>query len=71
MKQCPICQSWAFDDSETCYGCLHRFTAKDAEITMAAQPEEPPGFVITIKPEHNGSGVMSWKCSVDLVPCAS
>lgn len=25
MKLCPVCQARAFDDAETCYGCLHRF----------------------------------------------
>ena len=25
MKTCPICHAKAFDDAETCYGCLHRF----------------------------------------------
>ena len=25
MKQCPICNSMAFDDATTCFGCLHPF----------------------------------------------
>lgn len=25
MKVCPVCSSRAFDDANTCYGCLHRF----------------------------------------------
>lgn len=25
MKTCPICGARAFDDAETCFGCLHRF----------------------------------------------
>lgn len=31
MKQCPICQSLAFDDAPTCYGCLHDFTGDELE----------------------------------------
>lgn len=25
MKTCPVCGARAFDDAETCFGCLHRF----------------------------------------------
>ncbi len=25
MKVCPVCSARAFDDADTCYGCLHRF----------------------------------------------
>jgi len=31
MKQCPICQSLAFDDAATCYGCLHDFAGDEPE----------------------------------------
>ncbi|HAM15611.1 MAG TPA: hypothetical protein DCP91_07105 [Eggerthellaceae bacterium] len=30
MKECPICQAVAFDDADTCYGCLHRFEEADS-----------------------------------------
>ena len=75
MKQCPICQSLAFDDAATCYGCLHEFTADEAEAACAPTPEQavagadaPPSFLIQIKPERERSGLTSWTCTVDLVP---
>ena len=75
MKQCPICQSVAFDDAATCYGCLHEFDLVDGDHPAAegfghtTMPVEvPPAFVIKIKPERNGSGQVSWTCTVDLVP---
>lgn len=75
MKRCPICQSVAFDDAATCYGCLHEFNPADGDrpdaksFSRAAVPAEaPPAFVIKIKPERDGSGQVSWTCTVDLVP---
>lgn len=93
MKQCPICQSIAFDDAAVCYGCLHEFNDDDEgepTVSSEAMPEKdgdepapvgveapspaviiddmPPSFVIQIKPERERSGLMAWKCTVDLVP---
>lgn len=31
MKICPVCNSRCFDDMDTCYGCLHRFTEDDTK----------------------------------------
>lgn len=70
MKQCPICQSWAFDDSETCYGCLHRFTGEEQSAMPAPSQPGSPGFVITIRPERDGTCSMSWQRSADLAPCS-
>lgn len=25
MKVCPVCDALAFDDAETCFGCLHDY----------------------------------------------
>ena len=76
MKQCPICQSVAFDDATTCYGCLHEFADDEAasiptaplENNVATPIEAPPSFLIQIKPERERSGQTSWTCKVDLVP---
>ena len=40
MKTCPICGARAFDDAETCFGCLHRFV--DEEPAAPAAPEFAP-----------------------------
>lgn len=75
MKQCPICQSLAFDDAATCFGCLHEFGPDEREQPMenaqCATPlpfEAPPAFVIQIKPERERSGHTTWTCEVNLVP---
>ena len=76
MKQCPICQSLAFDDAATCYGCLHEFSDDDAVFVnpelapapMAVASDAPPSFVIQITPERERSGLTSWTCTVDLLP---
>ena len=71
MKQCPICQSWAFDDAGTCYGCLHKFTGEEplpAPAREGASGDVPPAFLIKIRPEREGSGLVSWTCAVELVP---
>lgn len=41
MKQCPVCKEMSFDDAETCFGCLHRFS--DEEGTLAAQGRKGVG----------------------------
>ena len=79
MKQCPICQSLAFDDAKTCFGCLHEFADKeplgalDAPDSPDAPPividgDAPPAFLIQIRPERACSGLISWTCTVDLMP---
>ena len=76
MKQCPICQSKAFDDAAICYGCLHEFTdddcvpavAPDLGQSDASANDGLPSFVIKIRPERERSGLTSWTCTVDLVP---
>ena len=89
MKQCPICQSIAFDDADVCYGCLHRFEEGEgvmAEPVMGkhgATPESASStkgdlavqaadaassFIIRIRPEREHSGLVSWTCTVDVVP---
>ena len=39
MKQCPICQALAFDDAETCFGCMHDF---NADFAVAKHGLIPP-----------------------------
>lgn len=72
MKQCPICQSIAFDDAEICFGCLHDFSGDEAVVSAPSPAtiidDAPPAFVIQIKPERERSGLTSWTCTVDLVP---
>lgn len=74
MKRCPICQSLAFDDAITCYGCLHEFGSDEqpqpvdaAAGEVDALPDAPPAFLIRIKPERGRSGQTEWTCRVDLV----
>lgn len=33
MKQCPVCQSFVFDDIDTCYGCMHRFSMPERDTS--------------------------------------
>ena len=35
MKACPICGSLTFDDSDTCFGCMHRFAPGEGLVTEA------------------------------------
>jgi hypothetical protein len=35
VKVCPRCRSIAFDDMETCYGCLYRFPPNEEETMRA------------------------------------
>lgn len=76
MKQCPICQAIAFDDAATCFGCLHEFNLdveqEAAGCTEVPETEShtevgPPSFLIRIRPEREGSGQVSWTCTVDLI----
>lgn len=30
MRVCPVCHARAFDDAEICYGCMYRFSGKEA-----------------------------------------
>jgi len=49
MKTCPQCGSLAFDDQDTCYGCMHRFFRKppasvfDVADTPSEQHAGPVG----------------------------
>lgn len=29
MKTCPVCQAIAFDDAQTCFGCMYQFDEKN------------------------------------------
>ena len=46
MKMCPICGARAFDDADTCYGCLHRFDNEDAVV------DETPDAVGAVRGEE-------------------
>ena len=71
MKQCPICHSWAFDDAQTCFGCLHEFAKGEGSAVKPAGTSTdgaiPPAFLIKIRPERERSGLVTWTCAVDLV----
>lgn len=30
MKTCPVCKQTLFDDMESCFGCLHKFSKSEA-----------------------------------------
>lgn len=32
MIECPICHAKCFDDMDTCYGCMHRFSREDVQM---------------------------------------
>ena len=78
MKVCPICHSKAFDDAAICFGCMHRFGEKPAQVLPV--PEHPvadgrtgprhsidlPAFLIKLTPPQLGES-RSWTCSVELV----
>ena len=34
MKVCPVCGFRLFDDMDTCYGCMHRFSDEDASAAF-------------------------------------
>lgn len=36
MKKCPICNAWAFEDQNICYGCMHKFDDEPAERARVA-----------------------------------
>ena len=67
MKTCPICHAVAFDDAETCYGCLHRF-AEDEVPYRATEGNEStlPAFSIRFTPEAGKSGGVVWNCAVEM-----
>lgn len=66
MKQCPICQSLAFDDATTCFGCLHEFTEADQAPVPGPPTSAAPSFTITLTPTHHAAGHITWSCAVDL-----
>jgi len=78
MKVCPICHSRAFDDAAVCFGCMHRFGEKPAQVLPAPEPQEGdvrmvpvhsadlPAFLIKLTPPQLGDA-RSWTCSVELV----
>lgn len=72
MKTCPVCQAVAFDDAETCFGCLHRF-GDDASTDDVPQPmladDLPPAFLIRLVPAAAPSGAITWTCTVDVAAC--
>lgn len=48
MKQCPVCQSFVFDDIDTCYGCMHRFSMPE-RVTSSDQGEGSAPQLIPVK----------------------
>ena len=67
MKTCPVCQSVAFDDAETCFGCMHRF-GEDGDILPEEGAEENalPVFSIRFTPEIEITGGVKWNCAVEM-----
>ena len=76
MKVCPVCGARAFDDAETCFGCLHPF-AEQSAIPMGTQAIqvgkhavrrlELPTLVISVDAVREDDGELAWRCSVDRV----
>lgn len=62
MKTCPVCQAVAFDDAETCFGCMHRFEEDDAVPKI----NTPPVFSIRFTPELGKAGSVKWNCAVEM-----
>lgn len=40
MRRCPHCGALAFDDMETCYGCLYHFTERDLPLGQDDMSQE-------------------------------
>ena len=72
MKACPVCNSLAFDDAKTCFGCLHPFGDEDvAEVVQENKNragENLTRFVVSFTPMVE-DGQTVWNCSVE--PMAS
>ena len=68
MKTCPVCNSLAFDDAKTCFGCLHPFEDDDAtEIEQENKNragENLTRFVVSFTPVVE-DGQTAWSCSVE------
>lgn len=61
MKTCPVCGAHAFDDAETCFGCLHRF---EEWINEAARLEGEPSSSSSPVPHACSSTVKTTKMSL-------
>lgn len=44
MKTCPICQAVAFDDAQTCFGCMHRFVDDVQDVGPEALETETRNY---------------------------
>ena len=67
MKTCPVCHAVAFDDAETCFGCLHRFGDEPEGIQGDTVPEGMlPEFRIKFTPTLERSGSYTWKCAIEV-----
>lgn len=78
MKTCPICGAIAFDDAETCFGCLHNYAAGSGPASGPKQVageggDEPvalvggddmPTFVIRVIPSPMLKRA-DWTCTVE------
>lgn len=68
MKTCPVCNSLAFDDAKTCFGCLHPFGDDDvAEVVQENKNragENLTRFVVSFTPVVE-DGQTAWSCSVE------
>lgn len=80
MKTCPICGAIAFDDAETCFGCLHAFAATEGEADQQARAQvagapfgrhgrtlgpDSVSFVLSLVPTSQPGGGFSWACTVE------
>ncbi|MBR2790304.1 MAG: hypothetical protein IKD70_06785, partial [Eggerthellaceae bacterium] len=45
MKQCPLCGAGCFEDMDTCYCCMYRFTDQPPESQEREEREQPGGGV--------------------------
>ena len=73
MKTCPICNSIAFDDAKTCFGCLHPFGEGEVEPALENENRadgEPARFVVSFVPTTK-AGRTVWSCSVEQTSCGA
>ena len=74
MKICPVCKAIAFDDAQTCFGCLHQFADGDKQAqeekkkpNNAQEPKTAPEFLIRFTPSATVGGDVTWSCAVETV----
>lgn len=68
MKTCPVCNALAFDDADTCFGCLHSFADEPEHKDtphVESRTGSVPEFLIKFTPMTDRSGSVTWSCAVE------